>query len=403
MAGLLVRLGVGGPRTLMPPNEANPLGYWESEPIAEFHDRLLSAAGTAWHAWTRLDASWDTSPAATSFADELTRLVAAEFGSAPMFVVKDPRMCRLVPFWLRTLEASVIAAGAILVVRDPVEVSRSLAARDALTSEFSLLMWLRHMLDAEHATRSIPRSVVSYRELLSNWRTAVDRIAGELDVEWPVIVDQAGRAIAEFVKPELCHHSSNVNEIEAVQPLGSWATNTLKAFDQLRSGNSARTAQALATLDEVRRAMDAAGVAFGRGDEAVRSQTFARLAEVDGDRRSLQERLAAVEAERAGLRERAAALDAERTRTTALVEEAQRREAKLEAEVARLQQETALLHTAYTALQRTQQQLESELASSRWHVEALLSSGSWRVTAPLRALLRVAKRMTGRDESRAAK
>ena len=182
MAGLLVRLGVGGPRTLMPPNEANPLGYWESEPIVELHDRLLRAAGTAWHAWTPLDASWDASPAAIPFADELRRLVAAEFGSAPMFVVKDPRMCRLVPFWLRTLEASAITACAILVVRDPVEVSRSLAARDALTSEFSLLMWLRHMLDAEGATRSIPRSVVSYRELLADWRAVVHRMARDLNI-----------------------------------------------------------------------------------------------------------------------------------------------------------------------------------------------------------------------------
>jgi hypothetical protein len=401
MAGLLVRLGVGGPRTLMPPNEANPLGYWESEPIVELHDRLLRAAGTAWHAWTPLDASWDASPAAIPFADELRRLVAAEFGSAPMFVVKDPRMCRLVPFWLRTLEASAITACAILVVRDPVEVSRSLAARDALTSEFSLLMWLRHMLDAEGATRSIPRSVVSYRELLADWRAVVHRMARDLNITWPRSPDEAGETIAQFLKPELCHHALDAHELQAAPPLGSWAINARNALDQLRFGNSAGLAQALATLDEVRRAMDAAGVAFGRGDEAVRSQTFARLAEVDGDRRSLQERLAAVEAARAELRERAAALNAERTRTTALLEEAQRREIRLEAEVARLQQETALLHTAYTALQRTQQQLESELASSRRHVEALLSSGSWRVTAPLRALLRVAKRVTGRDESRA--
>ena len=48
LAGLLVRLGVEGPRTLMPPDSFNPLGYWESEPIAEYHDRLLRSAHTSW-------------------------------------------------------------------------------------------------------------------------------------------------------------------------------------------------------------------------------------------------------------------------------------------------------------------------------------------------------------------
>jgi hypothetical protein len=384
MAGLLVRLGVDGPRTLMPPSEVNPLGYWESEPIVEFDDRLLRAAGTAWDAWTPLDTSWDASPAAIQFMDEAKRLVAAEFGSAPMFVVKDPRMCRLVSFWLKALDASAIGAAAILVVRDPVEVSGSLAARDALNSEFSVLMWLRYMLDAERATRSIPRSIVSYRELLTDWHAVAHRIAHDLSITWPVSLVEAGGAIEQFLKPELCHHVSAANEIHAAPPLGSWATNTRNALDQLRSSNSTRTAQALATLDEVRGEIDAAAIAFGRADEAIRSQTFARLTEIDADRRSLQEHVAAVEADRTRLRERAAAFEAEQSRTAAVAEEAQRRTTKLEADVARLS--------------RTQHQLESELASIRRYVAALLSSGSWRVTAPLRAVLRVARRVTGIDD-----
>ena len=76
-----------GPRTLMPPNEFNPLGYWESEPIVQFHDRALHAAGSSWDAWAPLDTSFDSGP----FASELTRILDAEFGSTPSLVVKDPR------------------------------------------------------------------------------------------------------------------------------------------------------------------------------------------------------------------------------------------------------------------------------------------------------------------------
>ena len=292
LTGLIVRLGVDAPRTLHPPNEWNPLGYWESEPILEFHDRLLRAAGTSWDAWTPLRRLVCGSPV----HGELTRLVAAEFGSAPMFVVKDPRMCRLVPFWLRTLEASDIEPAAILIVRDPVEVSRSLATRDGLSAEFSLLMWLRHMLDAEHATRGLPRSIVSYRELLTDWRAVAHRIADDLHITWPCSPDAAGEAIAQFVKPDLCHHVSDTQRRPrgaANRPLGHQARD---ALDQLRCGDPAQTAAGLAALDEVRRQWTRPGSSSAGPTRLFESTQFMRLAQVDTDRQALRDHAAALEA-----------------------------------------------------------------------------------------------------------
>ena len=59
-------------------------------------------------------------------------------------------------------------------------------------------MWLRHMLDAEHATRTIPRSVVSYRQLLTDWRSVADRIADDLRLTWPSVFRRHA-AIAQFL------------------------------------------------------------------------------------------------------------------------------------------------------------------------------------------------------------
>ena len=82
-------------------------------------------------------------------------------------------MCRFVPFWLRILQSAGIDPVGILVFRNPADVASSLAERDGLLPQFSLLMWLRHMLDAERFTRMIPRAVVEYRDLLSDWRREV--------------------------------------------------------------------------------------------------------------------------------------------------------------------------------------------------------------------------------------
>jgi hypothetical protein len=399
LAGLIVRLGMHGPRTLIPPNEFNPLGYWESEPIVQFHDRVLHAAGSSWDAWAPLDTSFDAGP----FASELTRILDAEFGSTPSFVVKDPRMCRFVPFWLGALAESGITPSAILIVRDPVDVSRSLATRDRLAPEFSLLMWLRHTLDAEHATRTIPRSVVSYRQLLTDWRSVADRIANDLRLTWPSAPDDA--AIAQFLRPDLCHHAAGPGDLSAPPPLDRWVTEARDALDQLQRGAPALTDGAFAVLDDVRRELHAAGLAYGRTDETVRADLRIRLEQMDADRRAmdadrsrLDQQVTRLEGENAQTRTRAEAAE----RRAAGLEAAERRAAGLEAVLARAQQDAVSLQAQIERLQRTEHEQSAELASTKHRVDALLSSGSWRVTSPLRALLRAVRSVTRRTDPPAA-
>ncbi len=373
----------------MPPNEFNPLGYWESEPIVQFHDRVLHAAGSSWDAWAPLDTSFDAGP----FAGELTRILDAEFGLTPSFVVKDPRMCRLVPFWLGALTESGITPSAILIVRDPVDVSRSLATRDRLAPEFSLLVWLRHMLDAEHATRTIPRSVVSYRQLLTDWRSVADRIANDLRLTWPSAPDDA--AIAQFLKPDLCHHAAGPGDLRARPPLDRWVTQVRDALDQLQRGAPAPIDGAFAVLDDVRRELDTAGLVFGRADETVRADFRIRLEQMEADRR-------AMDADRSRLDQQMTRLEGENAQTRTRAEDAERRADGLDAELARAQQHTVSLQQRLEGLVQTERQMSSELESARHRVDALLSSGSWRVTAPLRALIDLARRATGRSNPPAA-
>jgi hypothetical protein len=308
-------------------------------------------------------------------------------------------MCRFVPFWLGALTESGITPSAILIVRDPVDVSRSLATRDRLAPEFSLLMWLRHMLDAEHATRTIPRSVVSYRQLLTDWRSVADRIADDLCLTWPSTPDDA--AIAQFLKPDLCHHAAGPGDLRAPPPLDRWVTEARDALDQLQRGTPALD-RAFAVLDDVRRQLDAAGLAFGRAEETVRADIRRRLEQTEADRR-------AADADRSRLGQQVTRLEFENAQTRTRAEDAERRAAGLEASLARLQQETVSLQELTVSLQgqierlqRTEHEQSAELASTRHRVDALLSSGSWRITAPLRALLRAVRTATGRTDPPAA-
>ena len=72
-------------------------------------------------------------------------------------------------------------------------------------------------------------------------------------------------------KPDLCHHAAGPGELRARPPLDRWVTQVRDALDQLQRGVPAPIDGAFAVLDDVRRELDAAGLAFGRADETVRA------------------------------------------------------------------------------------------------------------------------------------
>ena len=400
MTGTLVRLGAVGPRTLIGPDAHNAGGYWESVSFNRFHERVLRSAGSSWDAWTGISLTSIDSAEAADFANEFRGLLEQEFGNAPLFVVKDPRICRFVPFWLRNLQALAIEPVAVLTVRPPTEVALSLAARNRLEREQSLLIWLRHMLDAEGETRTIKRSVVRYRDLLEDWKPVVDRITADTGIEWPRRWEVPEAEMADFLKPELCHHSSRTESVGVDAPLSEWVTRTCEAFDLLLEPHGERKTEAFEALDDVRRQLDRAASQFaGPFEREVRElrersfglelalNDFRERTEAEGNQ--LRKQIERMESEREALQIRMAELDA--------------RTAELDAQVLSLRNETTSLqlerdnlrHRA-AALEEGNQQLERELAAARHHVDALLGSMSWRLMAPFR----IAARLLLRPQSR---
>jgi glycosyltransferase involved in cell wall biosynthesis len=174
-------LGAAVPKTLMPATSENPSGYWESVRIAHFNNRLLESAQTSWKNDSPVPDQWFRDDARIADRLEARSILEDEFGEAQTFVLKCPRICLLLPFWKQVLLESGIKPYAVLVVRDPAEVARSLSTRAispasrpaAITlPEHALLLWLRYVLDAERYSRDLPRFVVEYSDLVHDWRTA---------------------------------------------------------------------------------------------------------------------------------------------------------------------------------------------------------------------------------------
>jgi hypothetical protein len=253
VAGVLAQLGAVPPKTLMAATASNPAGYWESEPIARFNERLLTSALTSWSDWAPFDIAALPRIDRPALAELGSALIAAEFGTARLFAFKDPRLCRLLPFWLDVLARCGIGAVIVLPIRSPAEVAASLAARDGLSEAHAGLLWLRHVLEAERASRGRRRAFLTYDQLLADWRGAMSELEARLGIEWPHAVGRVGAAIDALVEASHRHHRLPADALNS-PTVREWAANSYEILQRWAAvGEDRRDRRA---LDAIRQELD---------------------------------------------------------------------------------------------------------------------------------------------------
>src|SRR5689334_22437193 len=76
LAGVLGLLGASLPKHMMPPNGANPKGFFEAQKIVGLHDNMLSAMKSSWIDFRRLDLSRLGPKATAEFTESLAAAVS---------------------------------------------------------------------------------------------------------------------------------------------------------------------------------------------------------------------------------------------------------------------------------------------------------------------------------------
>ncbi|WP_298579356.1 glycosyltransferase [uncultured Luteimonas sp.] len=206
VAGALRLAGYELGRDLMAPAADNPRGFWEHAGVVAIHERLLVALGRDWNDPRDLPGDWIDTSAAREAADALEALLRAEFSGVARWAVKDPRMCRLLPLWWLVLKRMGVEASALFVLRHPREVADSIWARNRWPEGLSRLLWIRHLLDAEAATRQVPRAILEYPTLLADPGDALQAAFTELGMPDPAVGADTRTALREFIGAADRHH-----------------------------------------------------------------------------------------------------------------------------------------------------------------------------------------------------
>ncbi|MGH9380125.1 MAG: glycosyltransferase [Thermoanaerobaculia bacterium] len=374
-------LGAALPRDVLGAHPSNPAGHWEPARLYKLHDRMLAEAGSRWDDWRGFDPSVLGPERLAYYEEQIRSLIVDDFGDAQLLVLKEPRICRMVPLYEEILGSLGIEPRFLLTDRNPLAVIDSLATRDGMTPGFAGLLWLRHELDAERATRGKPRAFLSYEALMSDWRAAIERATEALRVEWPRRLDEAGPEIEAHLSPALRRHAPTFADLAAHGGVAAWVKESYEALQKLaRPGRESEEAQA--TLDRIRGEFEAAAAIFGAatfpelGARGQRADAAARRATEE-----LRKRAAELEAAGQALEQRLAAEKAAQAEIHAAKQALERDLAAEKAESAKAASTVARLASDQEVLQRQVDALYNQL-------DYVTHSRSWRLTAPMRSALR---------------
>ncbi|MDI6796342.1 MAG: hypothetical protein QMD09_05340 [Desulfatibacillaceae bacterium] len=193
---------LGADDELLPCGPDNPSGFWERLDVMKFNDRLLAALGRTWDTEIALSPGWENDATAAPFGDALGDMITKAFGGRPVWAVKDPRLCLLLPLWKKVLIKKGIAFSCLFVVRHPLEVALSLNRRNGFSLEKGLGCWLSHNQSAIAGLVGLQAGVLRFENLLLDWKAELGRAFAGAGLAWPDDARAFEEAVNAFLMPQ---------------------------------------------------------------------------------------------------------------------------------------------------------------------------------------------------------
>jgi O-antigen biosynthesis protein len=165
----------------------NQSGFWENQDVLAIDERVMAILGHSWDDPRPFSSDLTVLSALDLAARRLNQIgeqiLRRELERTPLFAVKEPRMCRLLPFWkpiFRRLECEVSVVHAI---RHPLAVAKSLQHRNHIPIATGLAIWLEHARAALlECDPSWPAVTVEYDRMMGNPLRELNRMSRWLDL-----------------------------------------------------------------------------------------------------------------------------------------------------------------------------------------------------------------------------
>lgn len=210
----LQALGVDLGESLLEPGPSeNPLGFWEDRDVVELNQRLLIALGCDWDRTAEINQRALSDEDLEDFVTQATELLSAKLADRSVWAFKDPRTSRLLWFWKCVFARLHISdVSYVLCLRNPLSVSDSLFARNAMDRAVSILLWGVYMVDALQHVDPSRTVVIDYDRIMEHGRDELRQVAEAIHLPLP---DGGGERayLDDFLSPSLRHSKYGIDQL----------------------------------------------------------------------------------------------------------------------------------------------------------------------------------------------
>jgi len=207
-------LGVGLGDRLMEPAGDNPKGFWDDQEVVDINIEILKTQDADFADLRFKLPTKDSESTLQPLFDRAVTLVSNRISTFSRWAFKDPRTCRTIAFWRAAIEAAGASPKFVIAIRNPLEVAASLRSRNELPTIHGLYSWLQHTIPAFTETQGFPRVVVEYEEILSDPRKQLARIGNALSLPLPNHDSPEMQAYSQdFLDTSMRHHCSTLEDL----------------------------------------------------------------------------------------------------------------------------------------------------------------------------------------------
>ncbi|MFH1963914.1 MAG: hypothetical protein ABIJ42_00065, partial [Acidobacteriota bacterium] len=246
LAGCLKLLGGDLGENIGTPVQKSDGGYFENNDLILVHDILLRDLGCKWDMVGGLPPNWQKSEAADKARKSIKTILERSYSPDELWVIKDPRMCRLMPLWEPLLREMEVNPGLVLNLRHPLETARSLTKKHGFDLRKNFLLWLFHYREAFSSCWNNSSVVITYDQLLADPISTLKIISESFNISYPRSLQMTYREILDFVHPEMKHESSGEPKSEEETEFDHFS----HLYEQIRQICVIKTRQLNAKEDE---------------------------------------------------------------------------------------------------------------------------------------------------------
>jgi len=197
LSGALQRLGVKFFNEAAP-NEHNPLGFYEIPELIELDVDLFNRLGVDWTDVRGLPEGWVQRADIATYLSRLEEILRQRFTPADkVWGLKHPHLCRTLPLYERAARQAGHTPHVVHIFRDPWTAAASQQHKNGLTRAHALLLWMSYLTDGERQARHLPRSWLTYHDLLAKPGEQLRRIAEDTGIKLPGSMAEAEKYLTQ--------------------------------------------------------------------------------------------------------------------------------------------------------------------------------------------------------------